>query len=71
MNILAIKGNWNIAKGGVKQQLARLADDPLQFIEGVEDELIGRIQKRTAQIRSGLKAAGERDEKQPDNCLQS
>lgn len=61
MNMLAIIGNWNIAKGGVKQHLARLVEDDLQFVEGMEDELIGRIQKRTAQIRTGLKAACERD----------
>ena len=51
MSTLTAKGNWNIAKGKVKQKLAKLADDDLQFIEGKEDELIGRIQKRTGQAR--------------------
>jgi uncharacterized protein YjbJ (UPF0337 family) len=51
MSALAVKGNWNIAKGKVKQTLARLTDDDLQFIEGKEDELIGRIQKRTSQTK--------------------
>jgi uncharacterized protein YjbJ (UPF0337 family) len=51
MSTLAAKGNWNIAKGKVKQKLAQLADDDLQFIEGKEDKLIGRIQKRTSQAR--------------------
>jgi uncharacterized protein YjbJ (UPF0337 family) len=51
MNTLTTKGNWNIAKGKLKQMLAHLADDDLQFIEGKEDELLGRIQKRTAQFR--------------------
>jgi uncharacterized protein YjbJ (UPF0337 family) len=51
MSTLATKGNWNITKGKLKQALARLADDDLQFIEGKEDELLGRIQKRTVQFR--------------------
>lgn len=51
MNTLTIKGNWNIAKGKLKQRWARLTDDDLQFVEGQEDELIGRIQKRTGETR--------------------
>lgn len=47
-------GNWNIAKGKMKQKLAQLTDDDLQFIEGKEDELIGRIQKRTSQNRQEI-----------------
>jgi uncharacterized protein YjbJ (UPF0337 family) len=44
---LKIKGNWNIIKGKLKQKYAKLTDDDLQYVEGKEDELIGRIQKRT------------------------
>lgn len=54
MSTLTAKGNWNIAKGKVKQKLAQLADDDLQFIEGKEEELIGRIQKRTGQARKKI-----------------
>lgn len=54
MNKLEIKGNWNIAKGKVKQKWASLTDDDLQFIEGKEDELIGRIQKRTGETREAV-----------------
>ncbi|HXE43470.1 MAG TPA: CsbD family protein [Candidatus Baltobacteraceae bacterium] len=48
MSILEFKGNWNIAKGKLKQRFARLTDDDLQFAEGKENELVGRIQKRTS-----------------------
>lgn len=48
MSILEFKGNWNIAKGKLKQHFARLTDDDIQFAEGKEDELVGRIQKRTS-----------------------
>jgi len=51
MSILEFKGNWNIAKGKLKQRFARLTDDDLQFAEGKEDELIGRIQKLTWRAR--------------------
>jgi uncharacterized protein YjbJ (UPF0337 family) len=55
MSTLAAKGNWNIAKGKLKQKIARLADDELQFLDGKQDELIGRIQKRTGQSRGKIK----------------
>lgn len=51
MSTLAAKGNWNIAKGKLKQKVARLTADEAQFIAGKKDELTGRIQKRTAQSR--------------------
>jgi uncharacterized protein YjbJ (UPF0337 family) len=46
MNKLQIKGNWNEVKGKLKQQYAKLTDDDLTYVEGKEDELLGRIQKR-------------------------
>jgi uncharacterized protein YjbJ (UPF0337 family) len=52
MNALAMKGNWNIIKGRLRQRWARLTDDDLQFEEGKEAELIGRIQKRTGATRA-------------------
>ncbi len=46
-----LKGNWNIMKGKLKQQYAELTDDDLHYVEGKEDELIGRIQKKTGQTK--------------------
>jgi uncharacterized protein YjbJ (UPF0337 family) len=46
MSTLVAKGNWNIAKGKLKQTFARLTQDELEFFEGKVDELVGRIQKR-------------------------
>jgi uncharacterized protein YjbJ (UPF0337 family) len=54
MSTLTAKGNWNIAKGKLKQKFAQLTDDDLQFVEGKEDELIGRIQKRTGRARKEI-----------------
>jgi uncharacterized protein YjbJ (UPF0337 family) len=57
MSTLTAKGNWNIAKGKLKQKFAQLTDDDLQFADGKEDELIGRIQKRTGQAREKIQRA--------------
>lgn len=51
MSNLKLKGTWNELKGKVKQQYADLTDDDLLYEEGKEDELIGRIQKKTGKAR--------------------
>jgi uncharacterized protein YjbJ (UPF0337 family) len=57
MNTLEIKGDWNIAKGKLKQKWAALTDDDLQYAEGKHEELLGRIQKRTGQTREAVEKA--------------
>jgi uncharacterized protein YjbJ (UPF0337 family) len=57
MNTLEIKGDWNITKGKLKQKWAKLTDDDLQYAEGKQDELIGRIQKRTGETREAVEKA--------------
>ncbi len=54
MSTLEMKGSWNIAKGKLKQKFAQLTDDDLQFVEGKEDELVGRIQKRTGKSKEDI-----------------
>lgn len=54
MNKLTIKGDWNVAKGKLKQKWAQLTDDDLAFRQGQEDELLGRIQKRTGESREAV-----------------
>ena len=54
MTKLEIKGDWNIAKGKLKQKWANLTDNDLRYVEGQEDELIGRIQKRTGETREAV-----------------
>lgn len=43
-NLLEIKGNWNIIKGKLKQKYAELTDSDLTWIDGKQDELLGRLQ---------------------------
>jgi len=46
MNKLQFKGSWNEIKGKLKQKYAQLTDDDLTYIEGKDDELIGKLQKK-------------------------
>ena len=57
MNTLQLKGDWNIVKGKLKQKFAQLTDDDLQYVRGKEDELLGRIQKRTGQTKEAVEKA--------------
>jgi uncharacterized protein YjbJ (UPF0337 family) len=52
---LKIKGNWNEVKGKVKQHWANLTDDDLLYEEGKEEELYGRIQKKTGKTKEEIK----------------
>jgi uncharacterized protein YjbJ (UPF0337 family) len=54
-NDLKMKGNWNEVKGKAKQKWANLTDDDLLYEEGKEDELYGRIQKKTGQTKEEVK----------------
>lgn len=44
INSTEIKGNWNELKGKLKQKYAELTDDDLLFVEGKNDELLGKLQ---------------------------
>ena len=57
MNTLEMKGNWNIAKGKLKQKYAKLTDQDLTYTEGKQDELVGRIQKRTGETKEAIEKA--------------
>ncbi len=51
-----LKGNWNQIKGKLKQQYGDLTDDDLTYAEGKEDELLGRIQKKTGKSKEEVKS---------------
>lgn len=55
MNTLSVKGNWNEIKGKLKQKYANLTDDDLAFAEGKEEEMLGRLQKRTGRTKEELR----------------
>jgi len=54
MSNLKLKGHWNEIKGKVKQSYADITDDDLLYEEGKEDELLGRLQKKTGKTRDEI-----------------
>lgn len=52
---LRLNGTWNEVKGKIKQQYADLTDDDLLYEEGKDDELLGRLQKKTGQTKEKVK----------------
>lgn len=52
---LKLNGTWNEVKGKIKQKYADLTDDDLLFEEGKEDELLGRLQKKTGETKEKVK----------------
>jgi uncharacterized protein YjbJ (UPF0337 family) len=41
---LNMNGSWDVVKGELKQKYANLTDDDLLFVEGKENELLGRLE---------------------------
>ena len=50
-NLTELKGNWNETKGKLKQQFAMLTDNDLLLVEGKQEELIGRLQKKLGKTK--------------------
>ena len=55
MDKLRFKGSWNEVKGKLKQKYADLTDDDLTYMEGKEDELLGRLQRRLGRSRDEIR----------------
>lgn len=54
MKELSLKGKWNKLSGLAKQQWADLTDDDLLYVEGKEEELLGRLQEKTGKTKEEL-----------------
>ena len=50
-----IRGNWNQIKGQLKEKYGELTDDDLKYEEGKEEELLGRIQEKTGEVKQDIK----------------
>ncbi len=55
MDDLRIKGSWNKTKGKLKQMYGELTEDDLQYSEGKEDELVGRLQDKTGKSKDEIR----------------
>nr|WP_319571784.1 CsbD family protein [uncultured Draconibacterium sp.] len=54
MDKLIVEGKWNVIKGKLKEKYGQLTDDDLEYAEGKEDQLLGRIQELTGKAREEL-----------------
>ncbi|MEX1022891.1 MAG: CsbD family protein [Dehalococcoidia bacterium] len=46
MNWDQIQGKWSQARGQAKERWGELTDDDLDRVDGMKDQLVGRIQER-------------------------
>ncbi len=74
MDGLYLKGNWNVIKGKLKQKYSQLTDNDLSYVEGKEDEMIGRLQQKLGKTRAefvseieDLKKQIEEEKKKKEN----
>lgn len=54
MDKLELKGNWNELKGKMKQAHGSLTDDDLEYEEGKEDSLFGRLQEKLGKTKDEI-----------------
>lgn len=57
MNETTAKGDWNQMKGKIKQAWGDLTDDDLTYEEGKEDEMWGKVQKKTGKTKDEIHKA--------------
>jgi uncharacterized protein YjbJ (UPF0337 family) len=53
-NLTELRGTWNETKGKLKQKFAILTDSDLLFVEGKQDELLGRLQIRLGKTKEEI-----------------
>ena len=49
-----IKGHWNEVKGKLKKKYASLTDDDLLYVEGKQDEMLGKLQVKLGKSKEEL-----------------
>jgi uncharacterized protein YjbJ (UPF0337 family) len=55
MEDLELKGRWHEVRGKLKEKYANLTDDDLMYEEGQDDQLWGRIEKKTGKAVDDIK----------------
>lgn len=53
-NLTELKGDWNEAKGKMKQKFAMLTDSDLLLVEGKQDEMLGRLQAKLGKTKQEI-----------------
>lgn len=55
MDKLQFRGSWKEAKGRLKEEYGELTDDDLQYSEGQEDQLVGRLQQKLGKSKDEVR----------------
>ena len=55
MNMMKLKGSWNETAEKLKQKLSNLTDDDLNFPNGKEDEMLGRLKGKVGSTKEKLR----------------
>ncbi len=53
-NLEQLKGNWIETKGKLKQRFATLTDNDVLWVEGKQDELMGRLQIKLGKTKEEM-----------------
>jgi uncharacterized protein YjbJ (UPF0337 family) len=56
MNTIELKGSCNVIKGKLKQEYASFTEDDFLYLEGAEDELLGRLQVNVGKSKEEILA---------------
>jgi uncharacterized protein YjbJ (UPF0337 family) len=51
---LIMRGSWDDVKGQLKKNYADLTEDDLMYVEGREDELLGRLQQKLGKTKNEI-----------------
>lgn len=54
-NRMELQGNWKEIKGKLKQKFAMLTDSDLLFLEGKQEEMMGRLETKLGKSKEELK----------------
>lgn len=52
---LQLEANWNMLKGKIKEKYGELTDDDLTYIEGKEDQMLGRLQEKLGKTKEEIR----------------
>ncbi len=54
MHLQSLKGSWEQIKGDLKKKFGKLTDDDLRYVEGEEEVLLGRLERKLGVKREEL-----------------
>jgi len=54
MHLQSLKGSWEQIKGNLKKKFSKLTDDDLKYVEGEEEVLLGRLERKLGVKREEL-----------------